>query len=220
MFTGLVQACVAVRAYEPLEGGGRLILPAPVTTEDTGGPWEPHIGESIAISGVCLTVAELLRPGTKEPWHDPGADLAFILSQETLDRSWFGELIPGRQVNLERSLRMGDRLGGHMVSGHVDGSGSLRAIRNEGAGGSRLTFEVAPGLERYLIDKGSVAIDGISLTVVEPRERRFDVALIPHTLEHTSLGTAAIGQAINIEVDGVAKWVERLVGAYAPSPNA
>ncbi|QDU68871.1 riboflavin synthase [Engelhardtia mirabilis] len=214
MFTGLVQACLPVRAFEPLEGGARLILPAPVTTEDTGGPWRPAIGESIAVSGACLTVVELVRPGTREPWHDPAADLVFDLSQETLDRTWMGELSAGRRVNLERSLRMGDRLGGHMVSGHVDGRGTVRAIEREGDGGWRFTFEVEADYERYLIDKGSVALDGISLTVIEPQDGRFDVAVIPHTFAETSLGTAQVGQPVNVEVDGVAKWIERLLPAY------
>ncbi|MEO0649662.1 MAG: riboflavin synthase [Planctomycetota bacterium] len=215
MFTGLIQACVEVRAFERLQGGARLVLPAPVTNEDTGGAWEPKLGESIAISGCCLTVARLVRPGTDEDWHDPGADLVFDLSQETLDRTWFGDLQPGRRVNLERSLRMGDRLGGHLVSGHVDGGGRVVAIEREGDGGWRFRFEVAPELARYFVDKGSVALDGISLTVVEPVERQFSVAVIPVTYEHTSLGTAEIGQPINIEVDGVAKWIERLLPAYA-----
>ncbi|MHC4262269.1 MAG: riboflavin synthase [Planctomycetota bacterium] len=215
MFTGLIQACVEVRAFEPLEGGARLVLPAPTTDDDTGGPWEPKLGESIAVSGCCLTVATLVRPGTDEPWHDPAADLVFDLSQETLDRTWFGDLAPGRRVNVERSLRMGDRLGGHLVSGHVDGGGRVIAVEREGAGGWRFDFEVAPELARYLVDKGSVAIDGISLTVVEPANGRFSVAVIPVTFEHTSLGTAQPGQPINIEVDGVAKWIEKLLPAYA-----
>lgn len=215
MFTGLIQACVEVRAFEPLQGGARLVLPAPVTTDDTGGPWEPKLGESIAVSGCCLTVARLVRPGTDEDWHDPAADLVFDLSQETMDRTWFAGLEPGRRVNLERSLRMGDRLGGHLVSGHVDGGGRVVGIEREGDGGWRFRFEVAPGLERYLVDKGSVALDGISLTVVEPEGREFSVAVIPVTFEHTCLGAAEEGQAINVEVDGVAKWIEKLLPAYA-----
>jgi riboflavin synthase len=137
--------------------------------------------------------------------------MVFDLSAETLARTHFGELSEGEQLNLERAMRLSDRLSGHLVSGHVDGGGTLVEKRDSGDGGQVQTFEVDPGLERYLIEKGSVTLDGISLTVVEPRGRRFDVALIPVTLEVTNLGSARVGQRVNVEVDLVGKWIERLV---------
>ncbi|MBI5435475.1 MAG: riboflavin synthase [Planctomycetes bacterium] len=142
------------------------------------------------------------------------AALEFDLSAETLARTWFGELAPGRLVNLERAMRLDDRLGGHLVSGHVDGVGAITRIEDSGDGGWRMGFEVPAGFERYLIEKGSVTIDGISLTVVEPRGRTFDVALIPETLTKTHLGRAQIGQRVNLEADLVGKWIERLVAPH------
>jgi riboflavin synthase len=171
------------------------------------------VGDSIAVSGCCLTVAPA-RPG------DPAGALAFDLSAETLDRTWFGAgdalPAPGRRVNVERSVRLADRLGGHLVSGHVDGGGTVVAVRDAGDGGRVLGFEVDPGLERYLIEKGSIALDGVSLTVVAPRGRRFEVAVIPLTLAVTSLGDAAVGRRVNVEADLIGKWVEKLLAPQAP----
>ncbi len=113
-------------------------------------------------------------------------------------------------VNLERALCLGDRLDGHMVSGHVDGAGRVTAIQDVGDGGRVITFEVDPGLERYLVDKGSISLDGVSLTVVRPKGRQFDVALIPLTLELTNLGAAEVGTPVNVEADMIGKWIERL----------
>ncbi|MEM7310661.1 MAG: riboflavin synthase [Planctomycetota bacterium] len=199
MFTGIIEAAVPVLAFEPAGEGARLVLARPA--EGPEGPFEAALGDSIAVSGCCLTVAELPADGS----------LVFDLSAETLQRTWFQALAPGRRVNLERSVRLSDRLGGHMVSGHVDGGGTITAIHDAGDGGRVFTFEVDPGLERYLIEKGSVGLDGISLTVVEPRDRSFDVALIPLTLEITSLGQAEVGQRINVEADAIGKWVEKLL---------
>ena len=140
-----------------------------------------------------------------------GADLVFDLSAETLARTWFAAAGQGTAVNLERSLRLGDRLGGHLVSGHVDGLATVIGLTDSGDGGARLDVEVDPGLERYLIDKGSVTLDGVSLTVVEPARRRFWVALIPETLAVTSLGRARAGDRLHIEADMVGKWIERLL---------
>ncbi|MCI0587575.1 MAG: riboflavin synthase, partial [Planctomycetes bacterium] len=170
MFTGIVEAAVPVRALERRGTGGRLLLAAPA--EGAESAFEARIGDSIAVSGCCLTLAE----------RGPGG-LAFDLSAETFLRTWFEKgLVPGRRVNLERALRLDERLGGHVVTGHVDGGATLVALREAGDGGRVATFEVDPGLERYLVEKGSIALDGVSLTVVAPRARRFDVALIPHTL--------------------------------------
>ncbi len=137
--------------------------------------------------------------------------MVFDLSAETLDRTHFGQLRVGQELNVERAMLPTDRLSGHLVSGHVDGGGTLVGKRDSGDGGSVYTFEVDEGLERYLIEKGSVTLDGISLTVVEPLDRRFDVALIPVALEVTNLGRAEVGQRINVEVDLVGKWIEKLV---------
>jgi len=206
MFTGIIEACVPVLSFERSGSGARLVLPAPPPGPE--GPFQAALGDSIAISGCCLTVAP--RRG-----DEPADALAFDLSAETLDRTWFGAgpnpLAPGRRVNLERSVRLADRLGGHMVSGHVDGGGTIVGVRDAGDGGRVISFEVDPGLERYLIEKGSVALDGISLTVVEPAGRRFDVAVIPLTLELTSLGDAAVGGRVNVEADLIGKWVEKLI---------
>ena len=143
--------------------------------------------------------------------------MAFDLSAETLSRTHLGELSAGTPVNLERALAFGDRLSGHLVSGHVDGGATLVGVRDSGDGGQVQTFEVDEGLERFLVDKGSVTLDGISLTVVEPRERRFDVALIPVTLAATNLGEAQVGQRFNVEADLVGKWIEQLVAPHRPA---
>lgn len=206
MFTGLVEAAVPVLAFEPRGTGARLVLPAPSGGGAVEGapPWDAAVGDSIAVSGACLTVVEV----------GPDGRMAFDLSKETLDRTWLGDLQNHREgdrlVNLERALRVGDRLGGHMVSGHVDTVGTFTGRADAGDGGAVLTFEVPGGFERYLVDKGSVTIDGISLTVVAPRDRSFDVAVIPHTLDRTHLVSATIGDRVHLEADLVAKWVERL----------
>jgi riboflavin synthase len=199
MFTGLVEAWLPVRSFERRGTGARLVLPAPP------GEFDTRLGDSISVSGACLTVAAFqATEGGRE-------DLVFDLSAETLERTWLGGLAPGRAVNLERALRMGDRLGGHLVSGHVDGLGTIVGFEDSGDGGRLLEVEVAAGLERYLFDKGSVTLDGVSLTVVRPAGRRFQVALIPVTLAGTSLGRCEVGQPLNVEADLVGKWIERLV---------
>ena len=197
MFTGIVEACVPVLRFETRGEGARLVLPRP----EPG--WEVQLGDSVSVSGCCLTVAEFL-----------GDELAFDLSAETLERTWLGGLaagFEGRTVNLERALRMGDRLGGHLVSGHVDAVGEIVEIRDVGDGGRVFGFQLAGELDRYLIEKGSVTLDGISLTVVEPSAGRFGVAVIPVTLEVTTLGKAAVGDRVNVEVDLVGKWLEKLI---------
>ena len=175
------------------------------------GAWDVIGGESVAVSGVCLTVAGIedsrgapLKVGAE------GARLSFDLSKETLDRTWFEDLKPGRVINLERSMRLGDRLDGHLVSGHVDAVGEVIEVADEGDGGRRISFEVPNDFSRWLVDKGSVAIDGTSLTICDPRANRFDVAVIPVTLDATNLGLAEVGQRVNLEADAIGKWVERL----------
>jgi len=207
MFTGIIESCVPVRALEPMGQGAELILPLPSEGSDA---WSVDSGQSIAVCGVCLTVA-----GRRPAPPETGApdDLVFHLSSETLERTWFGELEVGRMVNLERALRLGDRLDGHLVSGHVDGGGRVTAIEDVGDGGRVVTFEVDQELERYLVDKGSITLDGVSLTVVQPKGRQFEVALIPLTLELTNLGAAEVGTPVNVEADMVGKWIERLARA-------
>lgn len=202
MFTGIVEACVPVLDVERRGSGARLVLPVPGLDG-----WDSAEGDSVAVAGTCLTVAQLVQRDSAPG----GRAMAFDLSAETLERTWFGSLVPGRRVNLERALRLGDRLDGHMVAGHVDGGGWIVAVEPSGDGGKRFSIEVDPGLERYLIEKGSITVDGVSLTVVGPREQRFDVAVIPVTLERTQLGQAEVGQRVNIEVDMVGKWIERLL---------
>jgi riboflavin synthase len=156
------------------------------------------VGDSVAVDGVCLTVVA----------SGEGA-LAFDVVEETLSR-----VKPfGREVNVEPSLRAGDPMGGHVVQGHVDGVGTVRELRSDG----RLTVEVAPGLLRYCVEKGSIAVDGVSLTIAALRDDAFEVALVPHTLEVTTLGSYTTGDRVNVEVDVLAKYVERLVGATLPT---
>ena len=193
MFTGLVEARAAVRKVLERGTGRRVSIQRPAG-------FEVRAGDSVCVSGVCLTVVEA-----------PGEDLEFDLSAETLARTWLGDLEPGAEVNLERAMRLSDRLDGHLVTGHVDGRGRVAAVRDAGDGGRTVSIEVEPGFERYLVDKGSVAVDGVSLTVVSPRGGIFDVALIPVTLEKTTLGRTDTGRAVNLEADSIGKWIERLM---------
>lgn len=195
MFTGLISHRLPLAALERQGSGLRMAFENPWL--DGADPVAR--GESIAVSGVCLTALDPIGPR-----------LAFDLSAETLERTWFRDAAPGRALNLERSVRLSDRLGGHLVSGHVDGIGRLIAIDDAGDGGRRLTIQ-ADAIARYLVHKGSVALDGVSLTVIEPRAGRFEVAVIPATLAATSLGDARIGQALHLEADMIGKWVEKLV---------
>jgi riboflavin synthase len=196
MFTGLVQATGVVRAIEPGPDGARVRV-------ETALGRELSPGDSVAVSGVCLTAVEA----------DRGSFAADVVA-ETLRRSALGALRPGARVNLELPLRAGDRLGGHLVQGHVDGVGTVDAAREEGLG--RVLRIAAPAeLRRYVVEKGSIAVDGVSLTVAEVDDEAFEVALIPETLERTTLGAVAIGDAVNLEVDVLAKYVEKLARAHA-----
>ncbi|MFY9233165.1 MAG: riboflavin synthase [Fimbriimonadaceae bacterium] len=188
MFTGIIQA----KGRVVLNSGSALAVSPDWSEEDI------QSGESISVNGVCLTVLGLSNP------------LTFDLSPETLERTTLGALAPGQKVNLERALRVGDRLGGHFVQGHVDAVGSIKA-RREAENSQVLTFEVPEGFERYLVDKGSVCVDGISLTVVEPRGRLFDIWIVPHTLRETNLDAMRAGSQVNLEFDMLAKYVEKLI---------
>ena len=194
MFTGLIEGQGSVKAINPQSGTMRLTIDFP--SEVFAGL---AIGDSVAINGCCLTVVEL---------SDSAA--AFEAGAETLSKTNLGRLIVGHRVNLERALRADARLGGHIVQGHVDGVGEVDAIERDGDWVT-MWFRLPTELLRYMVKKGSVAVDGISLTVVHVDEHRFSVALIPHTLDVTTLGQRGVGDTINIETDILAKYVERLV---------
>jgi riboflavin synthase len=197
MFTGLVADMGTVSALERDDAGARIRIATALATELSN-------GDSIAVNGVCLTATEV----------DPQGFSAEAM-EETLNRSSLGALTAGSPVNLELALQAQDRLGGHIVQGHVDGRGRVRAV--EEAGFARvLSIELEPGgLDRYLVEKGSVAVDGVSLTVSALDERGFAVSLIPETLARTTLGRARPGTEVNIEVDVLAKHVERLLAGAA-----
>ena len=211
MFTGLIEACVPARRLLPRGSGVRLVVASP------GPDWALARGASIAVSGACLSLVARADPRTGEPVpdDDPRGDLVFDLSAETLARTWFGAIEPGRRVNLERALRLDARLDGHLVSGHVDGRGAVVAVEDTGDGGRRLEIEVAAELARFLVDKGSLTVDGVSLTVVEPRGARCSFAIVPITLEKTSLGAARAGDPVHVEADLLGKWIDRLLAARA-----
>jgi riboflavin synthase len=194
VFSGIVEAVGRVREASVSPAGKRLSIEAPFD--------RLAIGESICVSGVCLTVT-----ATSPGFFD--ADV----SPETLRRSTLGRLGAGSEVNLERSLRLGDRLSGHLVFGHVDGIGRLIALRPEGES-SLYEFEAAESVSRYLVEKGSVAVDGVSLTVFGCEDRRFSVAVIPHTARVTTLGKLEPGAAVNLESDMIAKYIEKLAAPY------
>jgi riboflavin synthase len=192
MFTGLVTRLASVAEVRPEPPGKRLVISA--------GDWaaDAAVGESIAVNGCCLTVVAIEVDR-----------LTFDAGPETLSRTNLGELQTGSRVNLERSLRVGDRLGGHFVTGHIDGVGILAERRDEGSW-STFWFRVPPELTRQMASKGSVAVDGVSLTLVDVRDDAFSVALIPHTLAVTTLGALQAGGRVNIETDLLAKYVQRL----------
>lgn len=194
MFTGIVQGVGRVADVEAIGGDLRLRIDAgPVSLAGVG------IGDSIAVNGACLTAVEL-----------GGGGFAADVSRETLSLTTLGELAAGSPVNLENALRAGQALGGHYVSGHVDGVGQVLSRRDD-ARSVRIEFEVPPGLGRYVARKGSICIDGVSLTVNSASGTRFDVNLVPHTLEVTTLGRLAAGTRVNLEVDIIARYLERLL---------
>jgi riboflavin synthase len=199
VFTGLIEEAGRVAEVRPGPAGARLLVTAEAVTEGL------RVGDSIAVNGACLTAVEVTAGGF-------GVDCV----AETLRRTALGALAPGDRVNLERPMRLGDRLDGHLVQGHVDGVGTVRGARDEG---ESTLLEVVPpgGLMRYVVEKGSIAVDGVSLTVAARLTDAFSVALIPHTMAVTTLGPGAVGRAVNLEVDVVAKYVESLTLPYAPS---
>jgi riboflavin synthase len=191
MFTGLVQGQGRVHQILDRPPGKRLEIEAPQISRESA------VGDSIAINGCCLTVVEHVAAG-----------LAFEAGPETLERTNLGELTAGRLVNLEPSLRVGDRLGGHFVSGHIEGTGKL-VERIDDRDWSTLWFSFPRELGRYMVAKGSIAVDGVSLTLVDVEVERFSVALIPHTLEATTLGRLKAGDRVNLETDLLAKYAQK-----------
>ena len=197
MFTGLVAGTGKVRSLSE----GRLEVDTPLAAELGS-------GDSIAVNGVCLTALDPTAAG-----------FAADVMPETLRRSSLGPLGAGDEVNLELPLRAGDRLGGHVVQGHVDGTGTVDEVREEGF--SRVVRIAAAGdLLRYVVEKGSIAVDGVSLTVSAVDDDTFEVSLIPETLERTTLGSATPGRAVNLEVDLLAKYVEKSIRAHSAQPGA
>lgn len=195
MFTGLVRERGVVVAFE----NGRLEIDAPMTASDA------DIGDSVSIQGACLTVVALDRN-----------HVSFDVVPETVRRTSLSRLAAGTEVNVEPALRGSDQLGGHFVQGHVDGLARLRSSEPEGAG-RRLWLDVPAEMLRYCVEKGSIAVDGVSLTIAELVDDGFAVALVPHTLAETTLGSLQPGDEVNLEVDLLAKYVERLLG---PSPSS
>lgn len=202
MFTGIIEELGVVEAIEARANGARIRLRCGKVLADAA------IGSSIAVNGVCLTATELGRNGF-------AADAA----AETLRRSTLGQLKPGDQVNLERPLAAGGRLGGHIVQGHVDGVGEIVSLEQLGGGERWLKVRVPSAISRYMAEKGSVAIDGISLTVAAIESDVASASVIPHTYANTVLKLRRAGDRVNIECDILAKYVERLMGGRAASSS-
>jgi riboflavin synthase len=194
MFTGIVEHRGSVLSVETAGGGMRLVL-------DTGPLPRIELGGSIAVNGVCLTGVET-----------GDGRIAVDVVTETISRSTLGELRPGDPVNLERPMRADGRFDGHIVQGHVDGVGMITAVEPEGSG-RRLHLRIPDALSRYVIEKGSITVDGVSLTVAAVNGDEVEIALIPHSLQVTTLGLRAVGEKVNLEVDLVAKYVEKLLKA-------
>ena len=194
MFTGIVEELGSVDRLVDLGDAARITVRGPLVTADAAG------GDSIAVNGVCLTVVDV----------EDGAFTADVM-RETLDRSALGRLAVGDAVNLERAATLATRLGGHIVQGHVDGVGEIRS-RQPGEQWEIVTVSLPAELGRYVVEKGSVAVDGVSLTVARIGADEFDVSLIPTTLKATTLGSKGVGEPVNLEVDVIAKYVEKLVG--------
>ncbi len=202
MFTGLVADLGAVAALDATDDGVRLTVSTRLASEISA-------GDSVAVNGVCLTAVTV-----------EGDLVSTEVMHETLERSSLAGISAGTRVNLELALRLADRLGGHLMQGHVDGVGAITSVRDDGFA-RIVTIDAGPRVLRYIVEKGSIAVDGVSLTVARLDADGFDVSLIPETLERTTLGDAAPGRRVNLEVDVLAKYVEKLLGtavkdAYEP----
>lgn len=193
MFTGIVEERGRIASITQLEDAARLEISGAVVLTDT------RPGDSISVNGVCLTVVD----------HRPDAFTADVM-RETLVRSSLGSLEPGSPVNLERAARLDSRLGGHLVQGHVDGTGTVLDIDTQ-ANWTVMRISLPDGLGRYVVEKGSITVDGVSLTVVSVDDHAFTVSLIPTTLAETTLGARQVGDVVNLEVDAIAKYVEKLM---------
>jgi riboflavin synthase len=202
VFTGIVEELGEVVGKEDLADAARFVIRGAVVTADAG-----H-GDSIAVNGVCLTVVEVA-----------GGEFSADVMKETLDRSSLGELSVGSRVNLERAAALNSRLGGHIVQGHVDGTGHVIA-RTPSKNWEVVRIALPTALSRYVVEKGSITVDGISLTVSGLGHDWFEVSLIPTTLQLTTLGQAKVGSRVNLEVDVIAKYVERLLGPIDGSSSA
>lgn len=226
MFTGLVETKAAVLEIRP-DGPGHVVVVDGSLVMGAGDQKRTAIGDSICINGCCLTVVEIRHNGDQ-------VAMSFDAGEETLNRTNLGQLTTGDGVNLERALAVGDRLGGHYVTGHIDTIGKLLDRREDGPW-AFLKFSISPRYARQVAGKGSIAIDGVSLTVVEAGEDWFTVALIPHTLAVTTLGDRGVGETVNLETDVLAKYVEKSLGndpsvkgdplvasepSFAPEPGA
>jgi len=200
MFTGMIEQIGAIEAVQPASLGARLRIRLAALMDDL------KQGDSVSVNGVCLTTVELRAGGFS-------ADV----SPETLKRSTLGGLVPGSPVNLERALTPSSRMGGHIVQGHVDGTGEIEALERAGGGNWWLTVRPHQDLDRYLVEKGSIAVDGISLTIAAVQTGRFSIAVIPHTFLQTALKFKRPGDPVNIEADILAKHVEKLLRATGPA---
>ena len=208
MFTGIVEEIGEVVAVRRTDEVLELTVRGPTVSSDA------RHGDSIAVSGVCLTVTAV-EAEVDSTVDGPGGTFRVELVPETLARTSLAGVRAGTRVNLERAVAVGGRLGGHIVQGHVDGVGSLLQ-RDPGVRSDELRFSLPAHLGRYVVEKGSITVDGVSLTVAGTDGATFSVALIPTTLTHTTLGSRAVGDTVNLEVDVVAKYVERLMVGYAP----
>jgi riboflavin synthase alpha subunit len=201
VFTGIVRERGTVVSKEGGDEGLRFVIEAPATADATA------LGDSVSVDGVDLTATEIAN-----------GRLTFTAVPETLERTTLARLSPGAEVNLEPALRTGEPLGGHYVQGHVDGTCRVRTVGRDGVG-LRVSFEAPPALLRYVVEKGSVAVQGVALTVTAVDEETFGVALIPYTLSETTLGTIAVDDELNLEVDVLAKYVERLIAGRIASSS-
>lgn len=201
MFTGIIEEMGSALEAIPMGDSRRISIKAELVTNDT------KLGESIAVNGVCVTVTRLR-----------GNIFTADLSPETIRRSNLGTLKPGDNVNLERALRIGDRLGGHVVTGHVDGTGRVVSRRDDG-NSIVITVRAPQEIMRYVVPKGSIAVDGVSLTIADCREDCFTVAIIPHTAISTTLGIKKAGDIVNLECDILGKYVERLLNFKGEPPQ-
>jgi riboflavin synthase len=202
MFTGIVEELGEVAALDPLPDAAVLTIRAATVGTDV------HLGDSISVNGVCLTVTG---------WDDEpdGRNLRFDVMAESLARSGLGTLQPGDRVNLERAVTPATRLGGHLVQGHVDGVGTVTA-REPAEHWDVVRIAAPPSVTKFLVEKGSITVDGVSLTVVDAEPDGFSVSLIPETLRRTTLGTRAVGETVNLEVDVIAKYVAKYVADALP----